>query len=454
MRVEILGYTPNPEIVCALGAQTSYKKEDPSLRLERMTLEKARKTLKRVMSYGHVSVIEHANFNIVFEGVSSVFHQFLIEHRLASYTIRSKRYVDFSYVKHVIPEFFEDRPKLKEKYEEIVNTLVSTYRTIVKKGIPVEEARFVLPYCMEDNIVCTMNARELLHLLYSCLYGHGKKYLEIVKIGNKLWDQLKKISPTIFDNILIIERGEDEKEEKLRKLVKIENKKTDNKKVRLLYYTENADDKVAKIALMKHTQAENIDDLLKHKNKIIEIVTSNRRARELENVNFTFKINNLSLGTLTHLTRHRIHNLVTPYFTEYDLDKEFIIPKGIANDEEMNKLVKDVIEKWKEYIIYFKQNNMPETTLPYLYLQGNVIDVITTMDARELYHFFNLRCCARAHWEIREIAVDLLKQVREVAPLIFKKAGPSCYYWGYCIEGDVKPRECNIIEIKNRFSSM
>ncbi len=454
MRVEILGYTPNPEIVCALGAQTSYKEEDPSLRLEKMTIEKARKTLKRVMSYGHVSVIEHANFNILFEGVSSIFHQFLIEHRLASYTIRSKRYVDFSNIKQVVPEFFEDKPKLKKKYKELMDLLLSTYRTIVQKGIRVEEARFVLPYCMEDNIVCTMNARELLHLLYACLYGHGKKYPEIFKIGNKLWKQLKEISPIIFDNILIIEKGKDEKEKQLRKLVTKINKKTSDKKVQLLYYTENADDKVARIALMKHSQSE-IDDLLKkNKEKIIEIVTNNRRARELENVSFTFKINGLSLGTLTHLTRHRIHNLVTPYFTEYDLNKEFLIPKGIKNDEEMYKLVKDVIKKWREYIKFFKQNDIPENTLPYLYLQGNVIDVITTMDARELYHFFNLRCCERAHWEIREIAINLLKRVRKVAPLIFKKAGPSCYYWGYCIEGDVKPESCNIVEIKKRFSAM
>ncbi len=455
MKVKILGHTPNPEIVCALGAQTSYKKKDPSIRLEKLTLEKARKTLKRVMSYGHVSVIEHANFNILFEGVSSVFHQFLIEHRLASYTIRSKRYVDFSDVKQVVPEFFENKPKLKEKYKELIDLMLSTYRTIVQKGIRVEEARFFLPYCMEDNIVCTMNARELLHLLYACLYGHGRKYPEILKIGNILWKQLKEISPTIFDNILIIERGKDEKEKKLRELVKNENKKTSNKKVRLLYYTENADNKVARIALIKYTQSENIDDILKkHKNKIIDIVTRNRRARELENVTFTFKINNLSLGTLTHLTRHRIHNLVTPSFTEYDLDKEFLIPKGIKNDEEIHELVKNRIKKWREYIKFFKQNNIPENTLPYLYLQGSVIDVVTTMDARELYHFFNLRCCARAHWEIREIAIELLKQVRKIAPLIFKNAGPSCYYWGYCIEGDVKPESCNVVEIKKRFSSM
>lgn len=120
----------------------------------------------------------------------------------------------------------------------------------------------------------------------------------------------------------------------------------------------------------------------------------------------------------------------------------------------MHKLVEKNIDKWREYIKFFKQNKIPENTLPYLYLQGNVIDVVTTMDARELYHFFNLRCCARAHWEIREIAIDLLKQVREVAPLTFKKAGPSCYYWGYCIEGDVKPESCNIVEIKKRFETM
>ena len=57
-----------------------------------------------------------------------------------------------------------------------------------------------------------------------------------------------------------------------------------------------------------------------------------------------------------------------------------------------------------------------------------------TMNARELLHFFELRCCNRAQWEIRELAWQMLALVMEVAPALFKNAGPSCV-GGKCAEG-------------------
>ena len=60
--------------------------------------------------------------------------------------------------------------------------------------------------------------------------------------------------------------------------------------------------------------------------------------------------------------------------------------------------------------------------------------MVVTMNARSLYNFFQLRCCNRAQWEIRELAWAMLKLCREAAPTLFKKAGPACLY-GACPEG-------------------
>ena len=78
-------------------------------------------------------------------------------------------------------------------------------------------------------------------------------------------------------------------------------------------------------------------------------------------------------------------------------------------------------------------------------------NIIVTMNGRELHHFFKLRCCARAQWEIREVAIKMCKQVKRVAPTLFEKAGPSCVELGYCPEGDKKPLECDIEKIKKLF---
>ena len=60
---------------------------------------------------------------------------------------------------------------------------------------------------------------------------------------------------------------------------------------------------------------------------------------------------------------------------------------------------------------------------------------IMTMNARSLYNFFAERCCARAQWEIRALAEEMLKLVYPVAPALFAKAGPSCVRRGVCPEG-------------------
>jgi len=60
--------------------------------------------------------------------------------------------------------------------------------------------------------------------------------------------------------------------------------------------------------------------------------------------------------------------------------------------------------------------------------------IIVTMNARSLMNFFKHRCCNRAQWEIKAVADEMLRLVCEVAPTLFRKAGPSCVRGG-CPEG-------------------
>ena len=62
--------------------------------------------------------------------------------------------------------------------------------------------------------------------------------------------------------------------------------------------------------------------------------------------------------------------------------------------------------------------------------------MIVTMNARSLHNFFKLRCCNRAQWEIRDLACKMLALVKEVAPNVFKDAGPACVRGG-CSEGNM-----------------
>jgi thymidylate synthase (FAD) len=60
--------------------------------------------------------------------------------------------------------------------------------------------------------------------------------------------------------------------------------------------------------------------------------------------------------------------------------------------------------------------------------------LICTFNARSLLHFFSLRLCNRAQWEIRNLATQMLKTVLPVAPILFKNAGPPCF-GSLCPEG-------------------
>jgi len=74
-----------------------------------------------------------------------------------------------------------------------------------------------------------------------------------------------------------------------------------------------------------------------------------------------------------------------------------------------------------------------------------------TMNARELLHFFGVRCCERAQWEIREMALEMLKLVKPIAPTIFKDAGPGCLT-APCPEGTLTCGKA--MEIRERFRNM
>ena len=62
--------------------------------------------------------------------------------------------------------------------------------------------------------------------------------------------------------------------------------------------------------------------------------------------------------------------------------------------------------------------------------------LVFTMNVRTLLHFLEKRCCMRAQWEIRELANEMLRQLKEISPILFNNAGKPCLR-GKCAEGDM-----------------
>ncbi len=466
MKIEIFNYTNDVEKVCAAAAKMSTTEGTCTDVYDGITdIEEARKTLSRIVKLGHVTVLEHGYFNIMFENVSLFFEQFLIEHRLSAYTIKSGRYVDFRKAGCYEPEFryYNDvqssvKEEVKNEYMNFVSESFDLYKKMADAGVKVEDARFVLPYSLKTNIYCSMNTRELVHLIWAMLHGRGANYPEIVEIGNRLKEELNNIAPTAVENILNIEKGKESKEEKLNELLGAPkfNPVEDNSKkelIEIINITPNPEKVIAMSAIVKNKQYsyEKIEEMLEDDNtlmdKILDIVFEDKRKRELEQVNITFRINDIPLILLKHQVRHRLQDINIPSFTEIANTNRYTYPPSIVEmGEEYVNLIKEFYSKASKLYEKFQEIGIYKEDLTYLFLHAKNVDIVTTMNARTLYHISNLRNCKRAQWKMQMYYKELINKLREVYPNIFKRFGPSCFTRGYCPEGKLTCGKIDLVK--------
>lgn len=450
--VKIVGYSNCGESLCAAGGRISTQPGDVFDILEKSKdAEKNASLIQKVTKSGHNSVIEHLFFNLAFRNVSVVVEQFMIEFRLASFTVKSRRYVDFGDAGFFVPEFSSE--SVKEKYTEHMSKLFDTYNKLTEKGIAKEDARFVLPYCFFSNFICSMNAREFLNVLRAMLYGRGSKYPEIKKIGLSLLEQAQEIAPGVMESFNNFGKTFDDKPDF--SFLSSKGEYVNEKPlVELISYTENSDLAVAKTALISET-ALNQDEVNsvvsdeETRKRIIDAVIDCARPRPLEAASYTFRLNNVSLACITHIVRHRIQCVTVPELTSSNR-RRYIIPPAVKADAELLELYTNAFSETEKFYNELRDMGESEENLVYVLLSGNTLDLTITMNARELLLFLKLRTCERAQWEIRDYAYLMLKMLRESAPDIFRRYGPSCFVTGVCPEGRLSCGK--ISEIKNRFS--
>ena len=199
MKVKLLRNTADAELLCGAAALTSTKSGSPSEVFEKMDSESAKRIIRRVTGYGHVSVIEHASFSFSVEGVSRAMTHQLVRHRIASYTQQSQRYVTYDTLeKYVTPPSIADKVEAKKIFDETLERISETYNKLLKMGVPKEDARFILPNASKTNIIVTMNARELRHFfnLRCCVRAQW----EIRQVAIEMLKQVKKVAPALFEN--------------------------------------------------------------------------------------------------------------------------------------------------------------------------------------------------------------------------------------------------------------
>lgn len=172
----------------------------------------------------------------------------------------------------------------------------------------------------------------------------------------------------------------------------------------------------------------------------------------LEHASFTFGVEGISRATSHQLVRHRLASYSQQSQRYVVAERpEYVIPASIEKDpkkkKRFDKAAKNLYSLYKELV----EEGIPAEDARYLLPNAACTKIIITMNARELLHFFELRCCERAQWEIRDMASKMLFLAKQKAPVIFKDSGPSCVR-GACSEGKMtcgRPKE-----IREKFKNL
>ena len=127
----------------------------------------------------------------------------LIGQRLVSFTIKSRRYVDFSNSGFYVPNFnyLKNGQSIEIKYQEHMKYLFNIYSKMCEQGIPKEDARFILPYCFYSQISMSLNTRSLINLIEYCLISNMSQIREVKEFGLKMLEIAKEKYHIIRKNI-------------------------------------------------------------------------------------------------------------------------------------------------------------------------------------------------------------------------------------------------------------
>lgn len=219
--------------------------------------------------------------------------------------------------------------------------------------------------------------------------------------------------------------------------------KTISAAARLCYSPADAEEILSKVG------ANDQDDFL-------DKLTAVGHLSPVEHASFTFIVEGISRACSHQLVRHRLASYSQQsqrYVSEEEFD--YLIPPSIREDEELKALFEQTMEDIQQSYTFIaeklvQKNYSTESAREdarFVLPNATETKIMVTMNARELIHFFSQRLCNRAQWEIRAMALAMLKLVKPIAPTIFRNAGPPCVK-GKCPEG---ARTCGKTKAVKRF---
>jgi thymidylate synthase (FAD) len=211
--------------------------------------------------------------------------------------------------------------------------------------------------------------------------------------------------------------------------------------IELLHHTSEPERTVALAARLCYSPTgldelkEKIDSADIH--QFIDKIMSLGHHSVLEHASFTFGVEGISRVTSHQLVRHRVasYSQQSQRYVSHVERFDAVLPPSIATNDEAKRIFDFTIGVVHQAYKQLVEMGVQPEDARYLLPNATETKIIITMNARELLHFFKLRCCMRAQWEIRSMAIGMLKLAKQAAPTLFDHAGPGCLA-GPCPEGD------------------
>lgn len=218
-------------------------------------------------------------------------------------------------------------------------------------------------------------------------------------------------------------------------------------KVRLITHTPLPEETCAAAAKLCYASVDT-DELLRRisntdQSRFLNRIMESGHLSVLEHASYTFAIEGVSRALLAQITRHRLasFSVQSQRYVSFSDSFRYIIPPSVKDlgEEAVQEYARqmDIMQSWySEWQKKLggkgeKSNEDARFVLP----NACETRMIVTMNVRELLHFFELRCCERAQWEIRQLAFEMYRLCLATAPVLFRQAGPGCVR-GHCPEGE------------------
>ena len=201
--------------------------------------------------------------------------------------------------------------------------------------------------------------------------------------------------------------------------------------VKLVNHTPNPDETVYRAAVICYSKDYIPEDAVPDNEKIKKLINhlySSGHLSTFEHASFTFAITGISRIATHQLVRHRMASFSQQsqrYVASGEHDFQ-VVPPSIAERpdllEEYTAMANGCMKFYESLVLAGVNKEDARYILPH----GMSSKITVTMNARELDHFFTLRMCERAQWEIRSLAGKMLDQALGKAPLLFEKSEAPC----------------------------